>query len=52
MSALSGSSRRQAERGLAHAADIMALARLVQHRVHDAFGIDLAIEPTLVGNPG
>lgn len=39
-------------RGGASAADIMALARLVQHRVHDAFGIDLAIEPTLVGNPG
>ena len=39
-------------RGGATAADIMALARVVQGRVHGEFGIDLAIEPTLVGNPG
>lgn len=38
-------------RGDASAADIMALARVVQGRVRDTFGIDLAIEPTLVGAP-
>lgn len=39
-------------RGGATAADIMALARAVQARVRMTFGIDLAIEPTLVGEPG
>lgn len=39
-------------RGGATAAEVMALAREVQHRVHGEFGIDLAIEPTLVGEPG
>ena len=39
-------------RGAASASDVMELARAVQRRVSDSFGIDLAIEPTLVGNPG
>lgn len=39
-------------RGGATAADIMALARVVQERVRAVFGIELAIEPTLVGDPG
>ncbi len=39
-------------RGGATAADVMALARFVQGRVQREFGIDLAIEPTLVGSPG
>lgn len=39
-------------RGGASAADVMALARAVQDRVRQRFGIALAIEPTLVGDPG
>ncbi|MDI1290143.1 MAG: UDP-N-acetylenolpyruvoylglucosamine reductase, partial [bacterium] len=39
-------------RGGATAAEVMALARYVQGRVRREFGIDLAIEPTLVGSPG
>ena len=39
-------------RGGAGAADVMALARAVQDRVRQRFGIALAIEPTLVGDPG
>jgi len=39
-------------RGGASAADVMALARAVQDRVQQAFGIPLSIEPTLVGDPG
>jgi len=36
-------------RGSATTADVVALARDVQRRVVDAFGVELAIEPTLVG---
>lgn len=39
-------------RGGATAADVMALARHIQDRVGAAFGIALAIEPVLVGDPG
>lgn len=39
-------------RGDASAADIMALARHVQGRVRETFGVDLAVEPVLVGDPG
>ena len=39
-------------RGSARARDIMELAREVQRRVRAAHGIELAIEPTLVGTPG
>jgi UDP-N-acetylmuramate dehydrogenase len=36
-------------RGGATASDILDLSRVVSTRVHEAFGIDLDIEPTLVG---
>jgi UDP-N-acetylmuramate dehydrogenase len=36
-------------RGGAHAADILDLASAVTTRVREAFGIELDIEPTLVG---
>jgi UDP-N-acetylmuramate dehydrogenase len=39
-------------RGGATAADVMALARHVQAEVRGVFGVDLAIEPVLVGSPG
>lgn len=39
-------------RGGATSADVMALARHVQRRVQDAFGVGLDIEPVLIGEPG
>ncbi|MEN9710515.1 MAG: hypothetical protein RL441_507 [Actinomycetota bacterium] len=36
-------------RGTATAGDVMELAHRIQHDVHERFGIDLAIEPNLVG---
>lgn len=39
-------------RGGATAADVLALAREIQRRVQETFGLRLAIEPTLVGAPG